>query len=268
MEYQFNLKSIMGTPFITIAGIILLWGTWTTIPSGHRGVVTTFGKVNDRVLDEGIHLKWPIADTVNKISIRIEKHAVQAESSSRDLQQVKGEITLNYHINPEKVAHIFQNIGDLETLGLKLITPLLQEAVKASTANFTAEELITKRQIVRDLIKEHSDTRLQNYGIIVDDLSITHFDFSPTFNQAIEAKVTAEQNYLKAQRDLDRIKVEAIQKIESAKAEAESLKLQKNELSSELIKLREIEMGREAIAKWNGQLPTYTGGAMPFLNLK
>lgn len=268
MEYQIDNKIIIINCLLIAAFVAAFWGTWTTIPAGHRGVITTFGKVNERILDEGIHLKWPFADKIHKISIQIEKHAVQAESSSRDLQQVKGEITLNYHINPDKVAHIFQNIGDLETIGLKLITPLLQEAVKASTANFTAEELITMRQIVRDLILEHANNRLMNYGIMVDDLSITHFDFSPTFNQAIEAKVTAEQNFLKAQRDLERIKVEAVQKVESAKAEADALKLQKDQISDQLIKLREIEMGREAIAKWNGQLPTYTGGALPFLNLK
>lgn len=247
---------------------ITMMGSFTVVSSGHRGVITTFGRVNDRILGEGIHLKLPIADTVHKISVRIEKYAVEAQSSSKDLQHVKAEITLNFHINPGQVGLIYQNIGDLDTLGDKLITPLLQEAVKASTANFTAEELITKRPIVRDLILSHVDGRLQTYGISVDDLSITHFDFSTTFNQAIEAKVTAEQNFLKAQRDLDRIKVEAAQKIEGAKAEAESLKLQKNELTPELIKLREIEMQREAIQKWDGKLPGYTGGSIPFINVK
>lgn len=109
--------------------------------------------------------------------------------------------------------------------------------------------------------------RLGKHGVTVDEFSIVNFDFSKSFNEAIEAKTTAEQLKLKAERDLARIKVEAEQKVASAKAEAEALGLQKQQVTAELIRLREIENQRKAIEKWNGVLPNVTGGSIPFINV-
>src|ERR1044071_5082700 len=161
-----RIKLIKTTIKGTILGIltfILLYGGWTIIGAGERGVITTFGKVNEISLNEGIHLKWPIADTIHKISIRVQKHSTRADASSKDLQHVNTEITLNFHLSPAAITKIFQNIGNLEMLGEKLITPIIQEAVKASTAHYTAEELVTKRQEVRELIKSYAEERLHNY---------------------------------------------------------------------------------------------------------
>ncbi len=146
--------------------------------------------------------------------------------------------------------------------------PAVQEAFKATTAKYTAEELISKRPEVRDQISQFMKDRLLRHGITIDEFSIVNFRFSESFNQAIEAKTTAEQLKLKAERDLDRIKVEAEQKVASAKAEAESLRLQKQEITPDLLKLREIENQRLALEKWNGQLPQVTGGSVPMINIK
>ena len=238
------------------------------INAGERGVITTFGKVNERILDEGIHFVMPVSDSVHHVNVQIQKHTTEVASSSRDLQQIKAEITLNFHLDPAKVAFIYQHIGSAESVGDRLISPIVQEAVKSSTARYNAEELITKRPEVREAIKMYTAERLRSYGIDVDDFSITNFDFSHVFNEAIEAKVTAEQQKLKAERDLERVRVEAEQKIAQARAEAESLKMQKQEITPDLIRLREIEVQKIAVDKWNGQLPQYMmGNTTPFINI-
>jgi len=139
--------------------------------------------------------------------------------------------------------------------------------MKAVTAKYTASQLITQREDVKNNIRLLLKERMAGFNIVVDDFSIVDFSFSKVFTDAIEAKQTAEQLAIKAQRDLERIKIEAEQKIAQAQAEAESLRLQKTNVTTELIRLREIEMQSKAIEKWDGHLPQYTGGAMPFINV-
>jgi len=251
-----------------VVPILFIWlSPFTIIPAGHRGVVTTFGKVSDVVLGEGLHLIIPIVNTVHKINVQIQKGDGQGEAASKDLQTIHTTVALNYHLKPERVAITFRDIGNLEAVEQRIILPSTQEAVKAITARYTAEELIAKREEVRNNIKGFLVDRLGRHGIAVSEFSITNFDFSKSFNEAIEGKTTAEQLKLKAERDLLRIKVEAEQKIASAKAEAESLRLQKQEITPELLKLREIETQAKAIEKWNGVLPTTTGGVVPFIGV-
>jgi regulator of protease activity HflC (stomatin/prohibitin superfamily) len=117
-------------------------------------------------------------------------------------------------------------------------------------------------------MKDHLKEALHPYKIIVDDFSVVNFKWDIEFQKAIEAKQVAEQLAMKAQRDLERIKIEAEQKITQAKAEAESLRLQKENVTPHLIKLRQIEASIKAIEKWNGQLPRFSGGAIPFIDMK
>lgn len=252
---------------VVLGVLVSTFAPWTVIPAGHRGVVTTFGRVSQEPLSEGIHFIWPIVNTVHKIDVRIQKGEGTGDAASRDLQRVSAKIAINYHLIPEDVAKTFQSIGNLQAVGSVIITPAVEESVKAVTARFTAEELITKRTEVRDSIRELMRERLARRGITIDEFSIVNFDFSRTFNEAIEAKTTAEQLKLKAERDLQRIQVEAEQKIASARAEAEALRLQKQEVTRELIELRRIENERRAIEKWNGELPQVTSGAVPFIDV-
>jgi regulator of protease activity HflC (stomatin/prohibitin superfamily) len=252
---------------VLVVLLFTLLSPFTVIPAGHRGVVTTFGKVSEDVLDEGIHLIIPVVNTVHKIDVRIQKGEGQGEAASKDLQTIHTTVALNYHLKPERVALTFQDIGGLREVEERIILPSTQEAVKAITARYTAEELVAKREEVRNHIKSFLVDRLGRHGILVDEFSVTNFDFSKSFNEAIEAKTTAEQLKLKAERDLQRIRVEAEQKVAQAEAEAKALRLQKQEITPELIKLREIEAQRLAIEKWNGQLPSVTGGTVPFINV-
>jgi regulator of protease activity HflC (stomatin/prohibitin superfamily) len=236
-----------------------------TVPAGHRGVMTTFGSPSSEVLSEGIHFRIPLAQKLNLVNVSIQKGEGDGDAASRDLQTVHTRVALNYHVRPEAAMTVFRDLGNEP--GTRIIIPSVQEAVKAVTARFTAEELIAKRTDVRDQIVAQLRERLARHGIVVDEFSIVNFNFSRSFNDAIEAKTTAEQLKLKAERDLQRIEVEAKQRVAQAKAEAESLAVQRQQVTPELIRLREMENQRQAIDKWDGKLPNVAGGAIPFINV-
>ncbi len=231
------------------------------VSAGERGVLLTWGKVDGLPLGEGLHFKAPIAQNIVNLDVKTQKYEVNAEGASKDLQIVHTTVALNYHIDPSQTSRIYQDIG----IGFenKVIAPAIQEAVKASTAQYTAEELITKREIVKILIDEEIKKRLVVYDILVETVSITNFEFSEQFNQAIESKVTAEQQALKASNDLQRIRIEAQQQIEKAKGEAEAIKIVNEELLKSPKYLEFI-----ATQKWDGHLPLYMGsGATPFVQI-
>jgi regulator of protease activity HflC (stomatin/prohibitin superfamily) len=254
-------------PILLVLLFLFMFSPFVTVPAGHKGVATLFGKVQPEALDPGLHVINPFARVVD-LSTRIQKADSQGDAASRDLQQVTTHIALQYHINPDTVTAFYQRVG--LAYEQTVVAPQVQETFKAVTARYTAEELITKREEVRGAIRELIHQKLQELtggGLVVDDFSITNFAFSQSFSAAIEAKQEAEQLALKARRDLERIQVEAQQKVAFAQAEAESLRLQKQEITPDLIKLREIEVQRQAIEKWDGHLPNVNGGAVPFINV-
>jgi regulator of protease activity HflC (stomatin/prohibitin superfamily) len=261
----FKGAKIAGVIFVALI-IVLTMNPFVVIGAGERGVILNFGAVQPSVYDEGLHMRVPIMQKVIKIDVKVHKSQTDAESVSKDLQDTRSTIAVNYHILPEKANWIYQNIGT--EYKERIIDPAVQEVVKAITARFTAVELITQREKVRSEIKELLKQRLVTYNIVVDDFSIVNFAFSQQFTQAIESKQTAEQLALKAQRDLERIKIEAEQKVASAKAEAEALRLQKENVTPQLIKLRQIEASLKAIEKWDGHMPKVTSGTVPFIDVK
>lgn len=255
-------KSLLIVAIVIIA--LFVFRPWVQIGAGERGILLNFGAVQDKVLNEGLHFKVPVMQTVILMDVKIQKALTDAASASSDLQDVDMSVALNYHIIPEKANMVYQTIGT--QFKDRIIDPAIQEVMKAVSARYTAEELITKRPAVSQEMQDALTSRLLKSNISVDAFSIVQFSFSQTFTDAIEAKQTAEQNALKAKRDLDRIKVEAEQTIAAATAEAEALRLQKMNISPDLIELRKIEANLKAIEKWNGILPQVTGaGAIPFI---
>jgi len=267
-----GIKNKMGRPLKTIflliigALVLLMMNPFVIVGAGERGIVLNFGAVQPVVLGEGIHFRIPIMQRVVKIDVKVHKSETGAEAASKDLQDIRSTIAVNYHILPDKANWVYQHLG-IEFKD-RIIDPAVQEVVKAITAKYNAVELITQREKVRDEIKGLLKSRLLNYNVVVDDFSIVNFKFSQQFEQAIEAKQTAEQFALKAQRDLERIKIEADQKIASARAEAESLRLQKENVTPQLIKLRQIEASIKAIEKWDGHMPKVSSGAVPFIDMR
>jgi regulator of protease activity HflC (stomatin/prohibitin superfamily) len=240
--------------------LILLVNSFETIGAGERGVVfNKFGGVEQQVLGEGLRFKIPFVQDIIPMDVKIQKSETRADASSRDLQMVSSSIALNYHVNPAAANAIYQDVG--LAYRQRIIDPAVQESVKAATANFTAEELITRRPEVSAQIKDILTARLGGRNIVVDEFSITELTFSDIFIQSIEAKQVAEQSAQKAENDLTRIKVEAEQTIAAAKAEAESQRLQSLTITPNILQLRAIE-------KWNGTLPQVTSGATPFVDLR
>lgn len=235
------------------------------VPAGYRGVVLRFGAPTGAIKSEGLYMVTPFINAVEVLSVQVVAFDAVAEAASRDLQDVKAKVTLNYSLDPGKVIDIYRNLRREHED--RIIKPAIQEAVKASTARFTAEELITRRPEVRDAISQNLTQRLDRFGIRNEAMSITDFAFSKSFNEAIEQKVTATQQVLKAERDLQRVRLEAQQQIEQARAQAEALRIQKENVTPALVELRRIEAQLRAIDKWNGQLPQYATGPVPVLDV-
>lgn len=245
---------------VGFVALIVVLGAVGTIGAGERGVLLQFGAVQDKVFNEGLYFKIPFIHKVVKIDVRIQKDEIPASASSKDLQVVTSRIALNYHLDPGSVNKVWQDVG--KDYNARIIAPSIQEAVKAVTARFTAEELITRREEVKEQIKLNLADRLLERNIIVDEFNIIDFEFSPAFNEAIESKVKAEQLKLKADRDLERIKIEKEQTIAAAQGKAEAIRIEANALrqNPQVVELRWIE-------KWNGEVPTYWGGASPFIGI-
>ena len=241
------------TVIIVIAVVLLLLlNSFTVVTAGHSGVVVTLGQVSDSVLSEGLHFKIPFVQQIVLMDNRVKKAEVNdASSASKDLQTVTSTIVVNYKILNSYSASVYKNIGmDYESV---IITPAVVECVKAVTAKFTAEELITNRQNVSDQMMDLLRQKIGSYGIDIQIFNITGFEFTAEYNAAIEAKQTAQQNALKAEQDLQRIKVEAEQTVAKAEAEAEAYKLKSEQLTPEIIISNYIE-------KWDGKLPTVVSG--------
>src|ERR1700728_1558435 len=250
-----------GIPFFIAAALIFIfWMSFTTVDSGYRGVVLRFGAVTGRTLEPGPHLILPFLETVRPIS-------VQVQVEKLDSQVVHTQVTLAYYQDPCCVMDIWAKLND-DAVD-RVVKPAIQEAIKAQTAQYDAEQLIAQRATVRNGIEQYVRDRLAAHHIDVDAVSITDFNFSEEYNRAIEAKVTAQQNALKAENDLTRIKIEAEQKVAQPQAEAKALEVQKQQITPELLQLRTIEMMQQ---HWDGHLPEVymgsgQGGALPMIDV-
>lgn len=260
--------------------VMILAGGFEIVPAGHRGVKTRFGRVVGASLKSGLQMKLPLMEQITPIEIREKKLELKTSASSKDLQTVESTIAVNYHPEVEKVHELFEDIG--LSFEDRILQPVVEETVKAVTAQYTAEELITKRSEVSAKMKSALGERVESNHLAVTKFNIVDFEFSHSFNQAIEAKQTAEQEALQALNELKKIKVQADQKIEEARGRAESVKLeakaeaeairmraeaeaQAQELLARVVN-RDVIMLR-AIEKWDGIMPRVAAEAVPFFNV-
>jgi regulator of protease activity HflC (stomatin/prohibitin superfamily) len=261
-----GVGKVITTIIVVVLAALIAFQSFTIISAGHRGVVLQLGAVQPKVLDEGLHFKIPFIQTIIPMEVRVQKSETSQTSASRDLQTVSATIAVNHHLDANNVNKLYQQVGF--EYGSRIVDPAIAEALKAVTAQYTAEELVSKRSEVSAKVKEVLAQKLSAYNIILDEINIREFMFSEEFNRAIEAKQVAEQQALKSKLDLERIKIEKEQEITKAQAQAEALRLQKQEVTQELIQLRQIEAQLEAIRRWDGKLPQVTGGATPFINME
>lgn len=277
----------IGVPIVVgvIVLLVVISASIKVVEAGNRGVLLNFGAVDTSVsLNEGIHFVMPFRDNVIPIEIRTQKIVESAASASKDLQDVRTEVALNYHVSPDNAQILYQQLGF--EYSTRVISPAIQESVKQVTARFNAEELITKRETVKTEIEQQIKQRLAAYNVLVETISITEFKFSEQFTRAVEAKVEAEQRALQANNELRRIEIEAQQ------AEAKALGDQKANIARAegLRQANVLEAQGEAAAikiideqlrnnpnylewlktqQWNGVLPLVTGGggATPFIEI-
>jgi len=267
-------KGVMiGIVVLIIIGVVTASAV-QIVDAGHRGVLLHWNAVDltQAPLSEGLHFVTPFADSVVQMEIRTLKFVKATSAASKDLQTVSTEITVNYHPDPNAVNILYQSVGlNYEN---RVITPTVEEVVKQVTANYNAEELITKRPQVKADIEADISARLGEFNIVTEIVSITDFQFSALFASAIESKVEAEQKAFKAENDLKRIEVEARQhaaqaegiaaaNIAEANGEAAAIQIINNALSTNPQYLEWLKT-----QQWDGKLPLVVGeGGTPFISI-
>ncbi len=279
-------KSLIATAVVVVLALALATSSFVIVDSGHVGVIRTLGAVQMEALPEGFHLKKPFMDVIEEIDVRLRKTESRATAASKDLQVVSTNVAVQYSLNGPVAPLTFQKIGRADVVETTLIAPAIMESVKAITAQYTAEELVTRRAEVKNGIQEAIEDFINTTlaqkeavgAVSLANVAITDFDFSAEFNRAIEDKVRAEQEALQAVNEkLRRVTqaeaaaaertlaadAEAYQIEVASKARADAIRREAEALKDNptLIQLRIAE-------KWDGKLPQFSGGnVIPFLNL-
>ncbi len=255
-------KKLIIIGVIALFALVVLLNSFTVVDAGHTGVVVTLGSVNEGVLQEGIHTKAPFVQSVIKIDNRIQKLEVNTEAFSKDLQSVKTVLAINYRVDTSKSYSIYKNIGaDYENV---LVVPAVNEVLKATTAQYTAEESVTNRALISDGLVEGLNKKLNELGLYVTDVNIIDFDFSEAFINAIEEKQVAQQKLLKAETEKQTAITNAKAAAEAAKIKAEG-DAEANKKLNDSLTDRVIE--NKKIEKWNGELPRVSGSGGTIIDI-
>lgn len=273
-----KIAKVTGYVFIGLFLLVSVVGSMGTISAGERGIKTRFGAIQGTV-PQGLYFKLPFIEQVHKMDVKTrtinyDKNGIEGDArdtsqlfgASKDLQDVAIGVVVNYHINPLKVESIFAQYSSVDNYQTNVIEPVIREVVKSTSAKYTAEELVTKRAEFSDKVNSLLNEQFTSKDSILERFSVTNFEFSKAFSQAIEAKVTATQNAEAAKNKLEQIKFEAQQTIEKARAEAETIRIQAQAINSQggadYVALKAVE-------KWNGQLPIQMipNASVPFINV-
>lgn len=276
-EGNVAVGKIIAVVIVIILVVSAALGSFVVIPAGHTGVTVTFGKVSEQVLQEGIHFKVPFAQEIVQIDNRIVKLEVSTEAFSKDLQTVSTVLAVNYRIAKNMSYSIYKEVG--AAFEEVLVTPAVNEALKAVVAQYTASDLVSSRSEVSVQLDSELNEKLNARGIYVEDLNIIDWDFSPEYIAAVEAKQVAEQNLIKTKTEQEQqiviAEAEAQKQVIAAEAEAKSA-LITAEAEAERIKIEaeaQAEANRilagsvtkelidyETVVNWDGKLPSVVLG--------
>ncbi|HET6724880.1 MAG TPA: prohibitin family protein [Gammaproteobacteria bacterium] len=253
---------------IVIVVAIFIYASFYTIGPGHRGVLLKWGAVVPGSIAPGAHFKLPVAESVVTLDVRVQKYHAREAAASKDLQDVSTEVAVNFHLVPGKVGMLYKNVGNIQALEQKVLTPSASNAVKAVVARYNAEELVQNRDSIKQGIANEIISALKPYSVKVDAVNITNFKFSGDYAAAIEQKQVAQQKALQSNYELQKAKIDAQQQIVKAEAhakatlvaahaEAKALELKRKAVTPELIMLN-------AVNKWDGKMPAtlVTNGKM------
>ena len=247
-------KVIIGVVIVALViGLIIFFASTTIVPTGHIGVVTLYSKVQDEYLDAGFHLIKPFVEDVHDVDIRTQKYSNTVEGSAKDLQIVNITLSINYQIRAEKASTLYANVG--ANYEDTILNPALQSGLKSAMAQFTAEEMVTKRSEVATAIANELNTRLEEY-FLISAVNIENIGFTDEYNKAIEAKTTNQQKAEAEKAQLEIIKVQNEQKINTAEAEAKVRELQSQSVTEKSLEQLRLEIQRELVNKWDGHYPT------------
>lgn len=243
---------------LVIIAIIIINSCFFVVSPTERALKITLGRLSDTIYREGFHFKFPFFQTVTIVDLTIDRADAIAKSASKDLQNIVTTVAVNYQINEAEILNMYKLVGvNHSSIESNVFSSAIQEAVKSATAKYTAEELITKRELVRNEIEGILKDKTKNYGLLISQVNIVNFEFSDSFDASIESKVRAEQDALTQRNKLEQVKYEAQQQIERAKAEAETIRISAEAIQKQggaaYVQLKWIE-------KWNGQLPTTSLG--------
>ena len=261
MKFKLTKKIVLPV-VIALLLIIVIANSFTVVQAGHTGVLVTLGKVNDSVLQEGVHFKIPFIQQCVLIDNRIVKLEVETEAFSKDLQSVMTTLAINYRVDTSKSYSIYKNIGaNYEAV---LVTPAVNEVLKAITAQYTAEQSVTNRALISEGLVTGLNEKLNDIGLYVTDVNIINFDFSEAFITAIEEKQVAQQKLLKAETEkqtaITNAEAEAQTIRIKAEAEADANRIISESITENVINYKKLE-------KWDGVLPRVTGGASALIEV-
>lgn len=242
--YGVNTKKASILAVIAIIVVVTILNSFQTIESGEVGLKVRFGKIVNTSLKEGLNLKIPYIEQIQKVNIKVQKSEITVESSTKDMQTIDTTIAVNYRVDSDKASNLYRTVGN--TYEITVLEPATKESIKSAIAKYNAEEITTKRSEVSKNCLEALQSKVEKYGIIVEDFNLTDFAFSSEYTKAIEEKQVAEQK-------LQKTKLEAEAKIIEAEATKKSNDLLKQSLTDELI-------AKEFIEKWDGKLPTTYAG--------
>jgi regulator of protease activity HflC (stomatin/prohibitin superfamily) len=281
------LQSWLKKAGYALVALILLFSVVTTVPAGNVGVPVTFGEVGSVSWDPGLHFKFPFITSVVTMPTRLLKHSVSAPAASKDLQIVTAEVAVPFSLHGPAASSVYQALGSVDAFQATIIDPGVMESVKAVTAQFTAEELVTQREAVKVKIEAEVKHYVANAlagrrlpgAIEIGEVAITHFDFSPDFNNSIEQKVKAEQDALRAENEKKQKVTQAEAERDSAKAradgEAYSIEVRSKaeaaaiQRKADALRANQNLVQLNAVDKWDGKLPAYMSGQapLPFLTV-
>jgi regulator of protease activity HflC (stomatin/prohibitin superfamily) len=260
----------IGLIVVLVLLCLMLWGTFVIVPAGSRGVVLWWGSVEKRIMNEGLHFKVPMTETVIKVDVRVQPHPFrEIDASSKEYQIVKMTGMMNFHIDPAFVNDLYQKVG--LDFADKVIDPAFNDFVKEVVPTYPIGEILPKREDIRQAAMKKLGNNLSRYHIIVDDIYFANIRFSPEYEKAIEAKQVAQQQVETQKQVLAQREIEAQQKVATAKGEAESILVvaQDQAKANEVLahSLTPILVSYKSIERWNGVLPQVSGGAVPFIEV-
>ncbi|MCB8876597.1 prohibitin family protein [Acidisoma silvae] len=274
----FRRLIIAGIAVAVVLVALLALNPFYTVQSGTVGLKTAFGSVQPEALPPGLHFAIPFYQSVVTVSTQPQTVTSNETAATHDLQTVQTAIAVTFHIDPAEASYFWQNFRSFDTVGQRIITPSVSNDVKAITARYDAQELVTSRDRIDAEIKDLVVASLAPYHLTVETVNVANFAFSEAYEQAIEQKQVAQQQALQAQYTLQQTQISAQQQVVQAKAaadatvatangnaqatvlqaqaEAKANTLVNASLTPEILQLR-------ALSRWNGVMPTYLTGNTP-----